>query len=383
MLSASVRHRFEERFGRAPRLFGAPGRVNLIGEFTDYNDGFVLPMAIDRETIVAAAARTDRLVRVHSMVLGDGEIDLDAPPQRRRGGWIDYVEGVARSIEATGVRLVGADLVIGSDVPEGAGLSSSAALEISTGLALLAMADQALPAADLALLAQKAEHDSVGVFCGIMDQLAAAVGRAGHALLIDCRNLAWVPVPLEAMGAAVLVSDTRVRHSLASSAYNDRRSECARAVALLQRTYPRVRALRDVDDHELGRVENELPEPLRRRARHVVTENQRTTAAAIAMVAGNAHRLGQLMFESHESLRADFEVTVPELDVLVARARTLDGVYGARMTGGGFGGCVVSLVERDAVPAVSDALREAFFGAFGRDLDVFEAHASEGGRELL
>jgi galactokinase len=382
LLSVSVRDCFEERFGRAPRLFGAPGRVNLIGEFTDYNDGFVLPMAIDRGTIVAAAARSDRLVVVHSMALGECEIDLDALPQRRRG-WIDYVEGVARSIESTGVRLVGADLVIGSDVPAGAGLSSSAALEVSIGLALLAMANQALPAADLAVLAQKAEHDSVGVFCGIMDQLTAAVGRAGHAVLIDCRNLAWVPVPLEATGAAVLVSDTRVRHSLASSAYNDRRSECARAVALLQRTNPRVRALRDVDDHELGRVEKELPEPLRRRARHVVTENQRTTAAAIAMVAGNAHRLGQLMFESHESLRTDFEVTIPELDVLVARARTLDGVYGARMTGGGFGGCVVSLVEKGAVPAVSDALREAFFGAFGRNLDVFEAHASEGGRELF
>jgi galactokinase len=173
-----------------------------------------------------------------------------------------------------------------------------------------------------------------------------------------------------------------VRHSLASSAYNDRRSECARAVVLLKRAFPRVRALRDVDDHELGRVEKELPEPLRRRARHVVTENQRTTAAAIAMAAGNPHRLGQLMFESHESLRADFEVTVPELDVLVARARTLDGVYGARMTGGGFGGCIVSLVEKDAACAVSDALQEAFFQAFGRNLDVFEAHASEGGHEL-
>jgi galactokinase len=179
------------------------------------------------------------------------------------------------------------------------------------------------------------------------------------------------------------VCDTRVRHSLASSAYNERRSECARAVMLLKRVCPRVRALRDVDDHELARFEKELPEPLRRRARHVVTENQRTTAAAIAMAAGNVSRLGELMFESHESLRTDFEVTVSELDVLVARARMLDGVYGARMTGGGFGGCVVSFVDRDAVAAVSDALREAFFRAFGRNLDVFEAHASEGARELL
>jgi galactokinase len=383
LLSARVRDRFEERFGRAPRLFGAPGRVNLIGEFTDYNDGFVLPMAIDRETIVAAAARGDRRVRVHSMALGECEIDLDASPRRRRGEWIDYVEGVARSIEAAGIPLVGADLVIGSDVPAGAGLSSSAALEISIGLALLAMANRALPAADLAVLAQRAEHETVGVLCGIMDQLTAAVGRAGHALLIDCRNLAWVPVPLEATRAAVLVSDTQVRHSLASSAYNDRRSECARAVMLVKRAFPRVRALRDVDDQALRTVAKEVPDPLHRRARHVVTENQRTTAAAIAMASSDLHRFGQLMFESHESLRADFEVTVPELDVLVARARTLDGVYGARMTGGGFGGCVVSLVERDAVAAVSEALREAFFRAFGRDLEVFEARASEGGRELL
>jgi galactokinase len=381
-LSASVRHCFEERFGRVPRLFTAPGRVNLIGEFTDYNDGFVLPMAIDRETIAAAASRGDRLLRVHSMSRGDCEIDLDAPPRRLRGSWIDYVEGVARSLEDAAVRLAGADLVIGSDVPAGAGLSSSAALEISIGLALLAAADRALPAADLAIVAQKAEHDSVGVRCGIMDQLTATVGRAGHALLIDCRNLAWVPVPLAAMGAAVLVCDTRVRHSHATSGYNERRSECARAVEHLRRVFPGIRALRDVDDREFGGIEKALPEPLRRRARHVVTENQRTTAAADAMVAGNAIRLGQLMFESHESLRDDFEVTVPELDVLVDRARTLDGVYGARMTGGGFGGCVVSLVAKDAVMAVSDALREAFVRAFGRNPELFEANASDGGREL-
>jgi galactokinase len=339
-------------------------------------------MAIDRETLVAAASRGDRVLRVHSMSLGDCEIDLDAPPQRLRGSWIDYVEGVARSIEAAGVRLVGADLVIGSDVPAGAGLSSSAALEISMGLALLAGANRALPAADLAVVAQRAEHDSVGVRCGIMDQLTATVGRAGHALLIDCRNLAWVPVPLAPMGATVLVCDTRVRHSLASSAYNERRDECAQAVELLKHVFPRLRALRDVADRDFGRVEKALPEPLRRRARHVVTENQRTTAAADAMVAGDARRLGRLMFESHESLRDDFEVTVPELDVLVDCARTLDGVYGARMTGGGFGGCVVCLVAKDAALDVSDALREAFVQAFARDPDVFEAIASDGGREL-
>jgi galactokinase len=383
-LAIKVRTRFQELFERVPRLFAAPGRVNLIGEFTDYNDGFVLPMAIDRATVVAIAPRNDRRLRVHSMTLdATTEIDLDAPPARLRGTWVDYVEGIARTLEQRGAPVMGADLVIDSSVPPGAGLSSSAALEISVGLALLGIVGHTMPRAELAVAAQQAEHDFVGANCGIMDPLVAALGKAGHALLIDCRNLSWAPMPLEQLGAAVLVCDTRVRHSLACSAYNERRTECAQAAKLLREVLPSVVALRDVDAEEFKRVADVLPEPLRKRARHVVTENERTTAAAAAMLAHNPYRLGALMFASHRSLRDDFEVSAPELDQLVECARALDGVYGARMTGGGFGGCVVSLVARDAVPAVTRALHDAFQAAFGHAIEPFEARASDGGHEIV
>lgn len=377
--AGAVRTRFVETYGRAPRLFSAPGRVNLIGEHTDYNDGFVLPMAIDRDTVVAAAPRDDRRLHVRSLTLGaSAEVDLDAPPKRLRNAWVDYVEGVARVLEARGVRLRGADLALDSDVPAGAGLSSSAALEVALGLALVAMSGHApLAPADVALAGQAAEHEFVGTQCGVMDQMIAALGRAGHALLLDCRSLAPALVPVDFSNAAVVLCDTKVKHSLASSAYNERRAECARAAATLG-----VRALRDIDVARFERDEARLPEPERRRARHVVTENARTLATAEALGAGDLARAGEAMFASHASLRDDYEVSCPELDELVACARTLDGVYGARMTGGGFGGCTVALVRSDAVASVTSALVDRFRTTFGRAPDVFVTRACDGGREL-
>jgi galactokinase len=381
----AIVQRFRERRGRAPRLFAAPGRVNLIGEHTDYNDGFVLPMAIDRRTVVAAAARDDRRLIVESLSVDsasrEAEIDLDAPHAGRRGTWIDYVEGVARVLEARGHRLRGADLVLDSDVPSGAGLSSSAALEVGVGLALLGVAEQRIDGVALALAAQAAEHEYVGTRCGIMDQYISALAREHHALLIDCRSLepAWVPLGGD---VRILICDTKVKHSLATGEYNTRRSECEEGVARLREKLPGIRALRDVTADQLHEHEGLLSDAVRRRCRHVVTENERTARAVLALRAGDHGAFGELMYASHASLRDDYEVSAPELDACVEAAGRVRGVFGARMTGGGFGGCTVNLVEAAAIPELAAALGDAMERGFGKRPDVFVTGAAAGAHEL-
>jgi galactokinase len=378
-----LRSAFKEMYGVAPRLFGAPGRVNLIGEHTDYNDGFVLPMAIDRETVVAAAARDDRSVRVHSLNLAEsGQFDLDEPAQAQRGIWLDYVEGVARVLESRGALLGGADLSILSDVPVGAGLSSSAALELSVGLALVALSGANVERVALALAGQEAEHVFVGTKCGIMDQFVAALGRRGHALLIDCRSLEVEAIPLNLESIAVVVCDTRVKHELSSSEYNKRRAECERGVELLRAALPGIRALRDVSVAEFEQYEDRLPEPVRRRCRHVVTENARTLQAAAALRRGDLEGMGQLMTGSHLSLRDDYEVSSAELDALVEIADRTEGVLGARMTGGGFGGCTVNLVRRDALLKFREVVTREYNNATDQQTDIYVVEASDGAREI-
>jgi galactokinase len=377
---ASVRNGFHALYGTEPRLFSAPGRVNLIGEHTDYNDGFALPMAIDRRTVVAAAGRVDRKVRVLSKGTGESlEFDLDRPSPRRKTSWLDYIEGTARCIETRNVKLSGADLFIDSDVPVGAGLSSSAALEISVGLAMTSLVgDRTLTRTDLALAGQAAEQAYVGTMCGVMDQFIAALGQADHALLIDCRTLEAKPVPLTLGGAILLICDTGVKHELASSEYNLRRAECQRGVELLRHALPDVRALRDVSLSQFDEHGAMLADPVRKRCRHVVTENARTLAAVRALAEKDLGEFGRLMAASHRSLQEDYEVTCPELDLCVDVATALPGVYGARMTGGGFGGCTVNLVEREFADSVSNVLRTEFEGRFGRRPDIFTSRASQG-----
>lgn len=382
----TIRDQFAEVYGVSPRVFRAPGRVNLIGEHTDYNEGFVLPIAINRETVVAATARADRLLRVRSLNLNESaEFDLDSPGTPRRGAWTDYVQGVAQALISRGSSLRGADLLIGSDVPIGAGLSSSAALEISVGFALLSVSETAagVDRISLALAGQQAEHEYVGINSGIMDQYVAALGRAGHALLIDCRSLESHAVPFDTSSNILVICNTGVKHALADSAYNQRRRECESGVESLKQFLPDITALRDVSPEEFRRYEAHLPEPIRRRCRHVVTEDQRTLEAVEALSADDFQRFGQLMYQSHESLRVDYEVTCAELDFLVDTARTLPGVFGARMTGGGFGGCTITLVRAADVDGFRSEIARLYRGAFGREAEMYVSSAADGASEVF
>jgi galactokinase len=365
------------------RLFRAPGRVNLIGEHTDYNNGFVLPMAIDRWTVVAVGKRDDRHVRVYSNNCShEAEFDLDRPGPRRRGIWLDYVEGVAQALQRRGANLRGANLLFESDVPVGAGLSSSAALEVSVGLALLSASGVEMDKLDLALAGQEAEHDYVGSQVGIMDQFISAFGKKGHALLIDCRSLERTQIPIDTSRLAGVICDSGVKHSHATGEYNTRRAECERGVELLSEVLPNIRSLRDVTLADFQRFQDRLPEPIKRRCRHVVTECARTVDAARALGEGHLEEMGRLMFESHESLRDDYEVSCPELDVLVEAAKAIESVAGSRMTGGGFGGCTVNLVRRDSLYEFRETISKEYERATHRSVSIYTVEPSEGAQEI-
>jgi galactokinase len=384
----AFRQIFEQLYGAGapPRFFYAPGRVNLIGEHTDYNDGFVLPIAIDRGTMLVGRIRPDNVLRVHSLNRDETVVLNRSEPWHddNLGDWRHYVEGMARVLHDEGYGLMGADLLIGSNVPVGSGLSSSAALENAVGFGLLALAGY--PKIDrerLARAGQKAEHQYVGTQCGIMDQLATGLGQAGHALLIDCQSLAVTPIPIHWDDHILLLCDSGVKHALASSAYNQRRQECQQAVRLLQAVVPDLTSLRDLSlsawEHFEAHLEDER---LRRRVRHVVTENARTLDAARALQQGDTEKMGELMLASHASLRNDYEVSCKELDFLVDMASRMAGVAGVRMTGGGFGGCTVNLVHHDAVGSFMAEMRRAYQLAFQRELAFHEVHPSLGVHEI-
>jgi galactokinase len=389
--SQAVSEVFRQQFGdRRTRVFRAPGRVNLIGEHTDYNDGFVLPVAINRETVVVAAANDSRRVRVHSLNVDESaEFDLDNPGPKLRGIWLDYIEGVAQALESRDVRLAGIDMALSSDVPVGAGLSSSAALEISTGMAMLAISgidvdrlNAEVSRTELALAGQHAEHEYVGTRSGIMDQFIAAFGLAGYALLLDCRLLMMRQIPLDTSEIVIAICDSRVKHELSSSEYNKRREECERGVEILSKALPGIRALRDVSLLDFEMYKEWLPEPIRSRCRHVVTENLRTLTASDALRSGKFAIMGQLMIKSHESLRDDYEVSCSELDALVEIATSIEGVRGARMTGGGFGGCTVNLVERHALEKFQEKVTSEYNKVTGLIPNIYISEPCDGAREI-
>jgi galactokinase len=369
--AAGLAAKFRNLFGTEPRLYRAPGRVNLIGEHTDHAGGFALPAALDRSTWVAAAPRRDRRVRIHTDVLSEAvEFDLDEADPRPRREWSDYVRGTAIMLERAGYWLTGADLLLGSDVPVGAGLGSSAALEVAVGYALADVSGLAVDPVTLARCAQRAEDEFAGIRCGPMDQFASCRGQAGHAMLLDCRSLEHRALPLPP-DVRLVVCNTMVRHELASSEYNERRQDCERGAALLSETMPGLVSLRDVSPEDLERFGGHLPDRTFRRCRHVVTENARVLRAAEALGAGDSALFGRLMGESHRSLRNDYQVSCPELDAMVEMALEVEGVFGARMTGAGFGGCTVNLVRADAVERFAETVGERYHRAIGRLPQIF------------
>lgn len=384
MNANALKAEFQNVYSRAPRLFRAPGRVNLIGEHTDYNGGFVLPMAIEREIIVAAAARDDRKICVRSIELKEeGEINLDAPEQKLRGSWLDFVEGVARILERENIKLCGADLLVSSDVPHGAGLSSSAALEISVGLALTEISGQTVDKVKLALAGQSAEHEFVGAKVGIMDQFISAMGKSGHALLIDCRSLDYEQIPFASEDFVIAICNTNVKHELASSEYNARRAECEKGVEILREFLPGITQLRDVGVEDFERYAEKLPEIIEKRCRHIVTEIERTLNAAQALAQNDFAEFGRLMRLSHASLRDDYEVSCRELDLLVEIAGECAGVAGARMTGGGFGGSTVNLVRREDLTAFTEKISAEYYNRTGIKTDVYVSRSADGAREII
>jgi galactokinase len=355
---------FREAYGGSPEVAArAPGRVNLIGEHVDYNDGFVLPAAIDRDAVVVAAVREDRRFRVVAADADDEEsFHLDEVSRPGRWPrWVSYVLGVAKVLDQANVRLPGADLALAGDVPQGAGLSSSAAVEVATARALLALTGTTLPDLEVVEICHRAETQWAGVNCGVMDQFASVYGRPGHAIFLDCRTLDCIPVPIPA-GVVLVAADSGVRRGLVESAYNERVRECDEAARRLG-----VRKLRDTRYDEFFAREETLPEPVRRRARHVVTEIERTREAAAALEAGALWRVGRAMNESHESLRQDYEVSTPELDALVHVARAVPGCYGSRLSGAGFGGCTISLVAVESLAAFLEQVPAAYRAAVGRE----------------
>jgi galactokinase len=357
--------------------------VNLIGEHTDYNEGFVLPLAVDRRMYVAAAPRDDNSIQVRSFNFAESAtFDLDQKLEPSKARWLLYVEGIARSLVEQGFRLKGADITISSEVPMGAGLSSSGALEVCVGFALLKLAGYEVELMKLALAAQRAEHVFVGTESGLMDQLTAAFGTRNHAMLIDCRSLERKMIPLNIPAMAIVVCDTRVKHDLATTAYNQRRRECEQAAAILRKTKPSVRSLRDVTLSDLELYGELLPETLRRRSCHVISENERTLSAAEALINGDVHRLGELMNLSHESLRDDYEVSCPELDIMVELSRQQTGVAGARMMGGGFGGSTVNLVRRNNIDQFRRRVSEDYQRATGLVPAIITVTADDGVREM-
>lgn len=366
----------------SPHTFRAPGRVNLIGEHTDYNDGFVMPAAIDRSVYVRVWSREDRKLAIRSENFSDQvEFDLDEPNPQPRGHWSDYVVGVAVMLERAGHRLRGAHLHIRGEVPLGSGLSSSAAIEVATACALTANSHLTIDRRELALLCQKAENEFVGARVGIMDQFVSFFGEAQKALMLDCRSLEFKLLPLPDT-VNLVICNTMVKHALASSAYNERRAQCEAGVKFLSQWLPNVKALRDVTIEELEKFGRDLPDVVYRRCRHVITENARVISAAEALVQHDLQRFGELMAESHRSLREDYEVSSSELDLMVDLARYADGVYGARMTGGGFGGCTVNLVDTKKVEDFTRTIIKQYELITAVKPEIYICEASNGAEEL-
>ncbi len=378
--------KYRELHGTEPEiLVRAPGRVNLIGEHVDYNDGFVFPAAIDRDVMIAAGRRTDRQVKLHAMNFNQSStftLDGVQPATDGRERWSNYLRAMAWVFHDEGLGTAGINAVLLGDVPLGAGLSSSAAMLVASGNTFAAAAGLEIDPVRMALLAQRGEREFVGVNVGIMDMYISALGQKDHALLIDTRSLTFEAVPLPETGVSIVIADTNKKRGLVDSEYNTRRAECEHAVELLREHIPGIKALRDVTPAQFEQYASVLPEVTRKRARHVITEDERTLESVAALKSGDIARFGELMNGSHESLRIDYEVSCKELDAMVEAARSIEGVYGARMTGAGFGGCTVSLVADTAVERFLDEVPALYKKATGLTSTIYVTTAAQGAQVL-
>lgn len=383
MSADELSERFRKMFHAEPRTFVAPGRVNLIGEHTDYNDGFVLPCAIEFSTHVAIAAHPDQRLVLRSTEFSEPfELDLKNSPRKARGVWSDYVVGVAITLRNSGYTLPGANLMVHGEVPIGAGLSSSAAIEVATALALLSLSDAKPPLPEIAKLCQQAENEFVGAHVGIMDQFVSCLGKAGHALLLDCRSLQFEQVATPGQ-VKLVICNTMVKHELAGGEYNRRREECEAGVRILSQSFPGIRALRDVTREQLSSLANAMPPVIYKRCLHVVEENQRVLQSVEFLRSGNLRQMGQLMGESHRSLRDLYEVSCRELDLMVEAAEGLPGYYGGRMTGGGFGGCTVNLVESGDAEAFRESIAGRYREQTGISPEIYICSPADGAHAEL
>jgi len=379
---AGLREEFRQLFGTDPRIFRAPGRVNLIGEHTDYNDGFVMPAAIEQSVWAAISPRSDNRLIIRSTSFSDTvEINLETEDVRARQHWSDYVCGVAVILAGAGYHLRGANLLIRGEVPIGSGLSSSAAVEVATALALLANSGLSVGGPEVAKLCRRAENEFVGARVGIMDQFISRLARSGHALCLDCRSLEqrWLKLPPD---TSLVICNTMVAHKHAGNEYNTRRQQCEEGVRLLSRSLPGIRALRDVTPAQLQLHARALPATILKRCRHVVLENARVCDAAVALERSDLAGFGHLMRESHQSLRDDYEVSCAELDLMVALAEQQEGVYGSRMTGGGFGGCTISLVNSAAVAEFQRSISASYAAKTGLEPQIWTSFPAAGAQEI-
>lgn len=368
---------YQELFQAQPLLVRSPGRVNIIGEHTDYNEGFVLPAAIDKAVYVAVDKRTDDQIILHSIDFKDKFEGRVTDVQRTEKHWANYILGVAAQMLKRGHKIGGFNLVIDGDVPLGAGLSSSAAVECATAFALNELFGLGISRKELTSIAQKAEHEFAGVMCGIMDQFASMFGKKDHVIKLDCRTLDYEYEPLKMEGYKILLLNTNVKHSLASSEYNTRRQQCEEGVALVQKHHPEVKSLRDVTPEMLEQYVKGHEETYRR-CKYVVEENIRLLEGCEDLKRGDIKALGQKMFRTHDGLSKEYNVSCPELDFLVDAVRNNPNVLGARMMGGGFGGCTINLVKEEAIDGLVAYLSKAYSQEMGKELTPYIAQTEDG-----
>ncbi|RXK83434.1 galactokinase [Filimonas effusa] len=377
-----VKKAFEEKFGAAPRLFFSPGRINLIGEHVDYNDGFVMPAAIDKGVVFAVAPNNTSKLRVHSIDMKE-DLEVELSDIKKKEGWPNYILGVVDQFQKRGLPLQGFDVVFGGNLPSGAGLSSSAAVECGLATALNTIFDLKLNRVAIAQLSQKAEHTFPGVNCGIMDQFANMMGEKDHVLLLDCTSLEYKALPLQIPGYVIMLINSKVSHSLASGEYNIRRRQCEEGLTILKQHYPQAKSFRDITPEQVKQVKEHLDADVYRRCLYVTEEITRTQAAASLLQQNKIQEFGQLMFATHEGLSKLYDVSCPELDFLVEQAHQHPGIIGSRLMGGGFGGCTINITKADEAESIAAAISDVYTSRFKHAPEVYIMQTGDGTYEML